>query len=761
MPLRAIAIIFGTGLAFFGNQLPDLYWSTLLPILLWLAFCNRECRFLLLLAASFLWASALLQYHLEFQLTPDFDNRISLVRGIVVGIPEVKSRRIRISLRVVEIEGYPKRLPRLMRLNWYQDKVVPNSGEYWQFEAKLRQPGGFLNPGGFDYEAWQFSKGIDATGYIRASNLNVKLSAASILSIDRWRSKLAEQIDQSCSECSNRGIIKALVLGFRGDIGTTQWARLQDSGTAHLIAISGLHIGLISALFYALGRWLWRHGLYSCGLSRTLTASLLALLAATVYAALAGFSLPTVRALVMLFTLFIASLSKNRINLLQSLSLVIIFILIVDPRVVSSTSFWLSISAVLIIAFTQFRFADVGIGFRLLVLQLNFSLVFIPLGILFFDQINPASFAANMVAIPVISIVVLPLVLGASFFALISAFAAHKLLLLADMLLEWLMQYLDWLTASGFNSILVSQWPVALSLILLLLLSTLLIPVASGLRKASVLLLLILLYWQPEKLKPGEYELTVFDVGMGTSVLVRTRNYSLVYDFGPGNSNGYSAADWGLTPYLQQKSIEIPDLLVVSHVDQDHSGGFRSYLDSYRPVRLLSGTPTELQNRFALRHRVLSCHKYGDWSWDGVRFRFLSVDPADVSKTNNRSCILKIEGYQSALLPGDIEASQEKRLLRKYGDDLAAEILLAPHHGSATSSSLAFVKQVNPAHVIFTLSRGNRWGFPKDEVVSRYQSIGSNRFRSDKDGAIQLQSNRTGIQVKRSRATRNRIWRRW
>jgi competence protein ComEC len=761
MPYYAITIIFGTGLAFYGNQLPDLYWATLLPILLWLAFCNRECRFLLLLTASYLWASALLNHHLQFQLTPDFDNRIALVRGIIVDIPEIDAGRVRISLKVIEIDGYQNHLPRLIRLNWYQDKVIPGSGEFWQFEAKLRRPDGFLNPGGFDYEAWQFSKGIDARGYIRGSKLNYKLGVAPLLSLDRWRSRLSERIDQSCSECSNPGIIKALILGYRGDIKNSQWDRLQASGTAHLIAISGLHIGMIAALFYGLGRWLWRFGFYSSGLSRNLTASLLALLAALVYAAMAGFSLPTVRALVMLATLFVASLSRNRINLLQSLSLAIIFILIMDPRVIGSTSFWLSISAVLIIAFTQFRFASIGAGFRLVVLQLNFSLVFIPLGILFFDQVNPASFAANIVAIPVVSIVILPLILVASSLVPVSDFLSHYLFVFADTLLEFLMQYLGWLMVSGFNSIAVAQWPTLLALALLLFPGTFLVPVTSGIRKLSILLLLVLVFWQPEKLEWGDYEVTAFEVGMGTSILVRTRNHSLVYDFGPGNSNGYSAADQALIPYLQRNSIEMPDLLVVSHVDQDHSGGFRSYLDSYQPNKLLSGTPVELRKRFALGHRVLSCHEQSDWSWDGIRFRFLNVASAVVGSTNNRSCILKVEGHQVALLPGDIDVDQEKRLIRKYGVDLKAEILVAPHHGSASSSSREFVKQVNPDHVIFTLSRGNRWGFPRQEVVSRYQSIGSHLFRNDKDGAIQLQSSKSGIQVRVSRATQNRIWRRW
>ena len=167
-----------------------------------------------------------------------------------------------------------------------------------------------------------------------------------------------------------------------------------------------------------------------------------------------------------------------------------------------------------------------------------------------------------------------------------------------------------------------------------------------------------LIFWQPENLEQGEYELTVFDVGMGTSILIRTSHHSLVYDFGSGRSNGFSAADWGLLPYLRRQAIEMPDLFIVSHVDQDHSGGFQSFLGSYQPTRLLSGTAEDLRRRFALTHRVRSCHGYNDWRWDGIQFRFLSLSLPRDNNTNNRSCILKIDGYQRPLFPGYIESKQ-------------------------------------------------------------------------------------------------------
>jgi len=181
-------------------------------------------------------------------------------------------------------------MPRLARFNWYQDEIIPRAGELWQFQVKLKQPRGSANPVGFDFAAWQFVRGIDVSGYIRNSVLNTKIGSASGLSVNSWRSALASAIDQSCGSCEHRGLIKALALGFRGDIPKPEKGLLQSTGTAHLLAISGLHIGMVALIFYGIGRYCWRLVLYRTGLNRAQTASLLALGAALSYAALAGFN---------------------------------------------------------------------------------------------------------------------------------------------------------------------------------------------------------------------------------------------------------------------------------------------------------------------------------------------------------------------------------------------------------------------------------------------------------------------------------------
>jgi competence protein ComEC len=383
-----------------------------------------------------------------------------------------------------------------------------------------------------------------------------------------------------------------------------------------------------------------------------------------------------------------------------------------------------------------------------------------PIGIVIFGQVNPAGYLANIVAIPLVSFIVLPLILAAMLMAICGIDWSRWLFQLADALLGLLTDYLGLLLDSGLASISSASLPLAMVFLLLAGILLLLMPRGTPARSLAFALLLVPLIWQAPRLEQAEYQVTVFDVGMGTSLMLQTRHHSLVYDFGPGNERGFSAADWGLLPLMKKTAIDMPDLLIVSHVDQDHSGGFRSFLGNYQPGRLVSGTPAELAARFRLGHRVRSCHHYPGWRWDGVSFRFLSVASSGAQgSTNNRSCVLQISGHQRTLIAGDIEAEQEAKLVRSLGDDLEADVLLAPHHGSSTSSSEQFVGRVKPSYVIFTVAAGNRWGFPRASVISRYQAIAAIQYRSDIDGAISLRSTATGLRVKLSRKPGHRIWR--
>ncbi len=758
----SIAIVFGSALAFWGYQLPDPLWLSFLPVLLLLARYQPAYRVILLFFAAFLWASFHLQLQLDKRLPGDLDGEIFQISGVVDDIVELRSQSIRFLLAPDGISNDRVVLPDKIRLSWYRSNQFPRAGERWQFEVKLRSPSGFANPGGFDYERWLLVQGIGATGYVRKSIRNQKLADSSWWDIDNIRSNIANAVERHCQVCRHTGLYQALTIGHKGNIELQQKSVLQETGTAHLLAISGLHVGLVAALFYGLGQIFWRLWWHRYRINRLEASAALAILGAVFYAALAGFSIPTIRALVMLAVVFLALLLRRGINLLNSIAIALSLILIWDPLAVGSASLWLSISALLIIALGQYLLVNQPGRLRqLLTIQLLFSLLFIPLSLMLFNQASPAGFFANIVAIPLLSLVILPAVLLASTLAFFELSIAEWLFKGIDWLMGLLFDYLSLLLESGLGVYQNGNTPILLLLSATIGLLLLLLPLGKTTIKPALLLIVVPFFWQSKGLDQGEFRVAVLDVGMGTSIVVETKYHSLIYDFGSGRKQGFSAGEWVVKPYLRYRSIDAPDLMVISHADQDHSGGFYSFVDDVYPALLLSGTPSEVGELFEFESKVRDCHDYQVWRWDGVDFEFLSTNESIAGQSdNNRSCVLKVSGYQSVLLSGDIEAEQERRLINVYGINLKSDVLVAPHHGSLTSSTEAFVNQVLPKVTVFTLGRNNRWGFPKTAVTDRYVEIGSSVYRSDRHGAVTVYSQAGGMSIDSYRQGRNRLWNR-
>jgi competence protein ComEC len=773
MITNVTALILGLLFVFFSSELNDPYWTFYLPIVLALAVLVRQYRIVLIILSAYLWAGFYFHSAVNLKLTNDFDNEVVLLSGVIADIPEIKPLSVRFLVEPDFIEGYNRRLPNKIRLSWYRSKQLPVAGQRWQFKAKLRRPNGFLNPAGFDYERWLLVKGIGATGYIKKSSDNRLLAPTPWWDINQLRSKVAQSINHKCVACDNAGLIKALTIGYRGDIQLSQKQILKDSGTAHLLAISGLHIGLISGLFYLLGRWLWRVYFFRWRYNRLEFSASLSLIAGLSYAALAGFSIPTVRALIMLGVIFFALKYRLSNNLLNTIATTVMLILIIDPLAVGSTSLWLSAGALMIIGFAQYLLSNQPSNRqvnsrtnwlrKLLLVQGVFTLMFIPIGIVLFGQVNIAGYLANVVAIPVVSFILLPLALLASFCSSVNLPYTDWLLMVCDRGLSFLLEYLEWLLNSGFDAIGTAYIPMPLLILSLVGLAVLVMPRAIPGKKLSLILVLLPVIWQPEKLQYGGYEMTVLDVGMGTSVIIRTRHHSMVYDFGPGNDRGFSAGSWVVKPFLQHYNIPKPDLMVISHVDQDHSGGFHTFKSDFDSAVLVSGTPRRLQKRFNLDRRIQPCHSMSAWRWDGVDFQFLAFPKKDniialMDDTNNRSCVLKIQGKHSVLIAGDIETEREDWLVSIDPDRLKADLLVAPHHGSLTSSTIGFIDGVSPNTVIFTVGKDNRWDFPKPEVVARYQAIMSQIYRTDKHGAVTFYSDSSKSLIESQRIRHPRLW---
>ena len=489
-------------------------------------------------------------------------------------------------------------------------------------------------------------------------------------------------------------------------------------------------------------------------------ALLLAWIGGLIYSLLSGLDLPAQRALLMLTVVILSFFIRSSFNLLHSINTVLVLVVIIYPLAVLAESFWLTISALMIIAFGAFILQQQPSRIKqLLVIQLLFSILFIPLSIFIFGQIHSASIAANLIAVPFISFIIVPLN-----FILLTLFwlpqpVLQLLYALVDYLLELLMSYLNWLQNNGLNAIEVAEieeWKLILILIFIVLL---LMPRGFISRAMALFLLPPLVFWNQHQLTAKELKMTVLDVGMGTAVILQTAHHSLVYDFGPGNEQGYSLGLWAVLPYMHNQGIDKPHRIVISHADQDHSGGFYALQQKYEGIPLFSGTVPEVKHKFPELQSIKDCHLTKSWMWDGVKFEFIGKQPEQSVSENNRSCVLKVSlNENSVLISGDIEFDQEIQLIKENPEILRATVLVVPHHGSETSSSEAFIKAVDADGIIFTTGYLNRWKFPRSKIVQRYAKTGAQLMQTDKTGAIQVYCSEVDCKIKKFRHQHPRLW---
>ncbi len=710
--------------------------GALLPLAVRLPGAYRPLAFL---PAGFLWA--LLQAHLLLaaELPPVLEGRDIWLEGIVAGLPAVDERRIRFELDVIDArlaesgEAVP-RLPRV-RLGWYGRFGRPAPGERWRLKVRLKRPHGFRNPGGFDYEAWLFRHGIRATGYVRADPGNRRLAAARGRPVQRLRLFLRERLDDLLPAQPASALLLALVIGDRSAMDEDQWTVLRATGTNHLMAISGLHIGLLAGLGFALGRRLW------CGSGRGLlwlpaprAGVILGLLFAVIYAALAGFSVPTRRALVVTVGSLLALWRYWWVVSTQTLGLALLAVLVLDPLAVLDAGFWLSFAAVAFIFYgLSGRPGRAGRLWQALRVQWWITLGLLPLLLFLFGQASLVSPLANLVAVPVVGLLVVPLALAGAALGLAWPAGGGMLLSLAATGMGWLMQGLAWLAG----------WPLATwsgatagpGAALLAVAGTLVLLAPRGLpgRLAGAVLLLPLLFPAPPRPPAGQADFTLLDVGQGLAAVVRTRNHVLLYDTGPRFGPGFEAGGAVVVPFLQARGIRRLDRLVVSHGDSDHRGGAEAVLGALPVGDFLASRELAAGGRTAR-----ACRAGEAWDWDGVHFAFVHPAGRDLGR-NDASCVLQVTaGAHVLLLTGDIERPAERRLVRRLGPALRADVLVVPHHGSNSSSTDAFLDAVRPVWALYPVGYRNRFRFPDPRVVARYRSRGVHTLATDRSGAIEL-----------------------
>jgi competence protein ComEC len=520
------------------------------------------------------------------------------------------------------------------------------------------------------------------------------------------------------------------------------------------MAISGLHIGLAALFMFFIGRFIWsRSAKLSLLMPAQQAGAITALSAAIIYALLAGLSLPTQRALIMTLTVLSGLILSRRFFSQDILALSLLFILLHDPFAVLSAGFWLSFFAVALIFFlSQNRFPPPRLQWLSIHICLAVGLA--PLTLLFFQQVSLISPFANLIAVPLVSFLIVPLSLLATALLFLAPKAAELVFFIADQCLNYLWQFLSFLSGlpiSHWQSAALPEWTIVLSVIML---AFLLVPRGVPARWLGLVFLLPALLFQPARPEHNHFDLTVLDVGQGLASVVITANHVLVFDTGRYYSKRFDMGRAVVIPFLNRHHVQQIDTLIISHNDIDHSGGTSSVLDGIPTSQLLT---SDLKQYYPQANQ---CLQGQHWQWDGVEFEILNPKNGQQGSDNNRSCVLKIHSpTMSALLTGDIEHETEIELEQTQADKLRADILVVPHHGSRSSSSEAFIQAVSPTIASVSVGYRNAYDFPAKEVIDRYRQFGSQIVRTDHSGAqIYHYDASKGLEVAQWRDINHRLW---
>lgn len=737
-------------------ELPLLWWGLLLVPLGLLAGRRPAWLVAVFFVAGVVWVSFRAGLILDEQLPAALEGRDLVIEGQVADIPNRTDFGWRFPFDVARAEhaGAAVHIPSRILLSSGGQEFAPRAGEAWRLQVRLTRPHGLQNPGGFDAEAHLFRHRLRARGYVRPEFPPARLETASAkYAIDRVRQRLGDALRARLPDNPFAGIVIALANGDSGGVSSEQWDIFRRSGTLHLVAISGLHISLIGGIAFFLGRWLWALPGYTVlRYPAPVVGAVCALLAGAGYAALAGFVIPTQRALVMLAVVMGGILLRRQIPPSQLLAIALLAVLVWDPLAVMAAGFWLSFAAVAVILFVA-----QGEGGRMPwwhkwgYIQLAIGLGMLPLMFALFQQVALIAPPANMLAVPVFDLLMVPLVLAGIALLGIWPALAQSLFDLAAWLLAqlWpLLEYLSSLPFSQWTRPALPGWALGCAAVGV---AWLLAPRGWPARWVGGVWLLPLALLRAPLPLPGEVWFTLLDVGQGLSAVVRTRTHTLVFDAGP-RAGTFDTGRAVVVPYLRARGVERVDVLVVSHGDNDHIGGVESVRRALPVTQLLSSVPERVAG-------ALPCAQGQHWEWDGVTFAMLNPPADDAGKRNDQSCVLQVQSaFGRILLPADIEARAERRLVAEQGEALRAGILVAPHHGSKTSSTPAFVAAVRPEVVLFPVGYRNRFRHPHPAVTQRYADAGAQRLDSATAGAIELRLRADGTEVSPWRERRRRYW---
>lgn len=732
-----VALALGLLALRFLPALPPVWLCMLLPVigLMLLPFKTYPVAFFLF---GLCWACLQAQWALDDRLPSRLDGETRWVEGRVVGLPQHTEAVVRFEL--ADARSRHGTVPPLMRLAWYGGPPV-KSGERWRVAVKLKRPAGLLNPHAFDYDAWLLAQRIGATGTVKDGELLSEARGA-------WRDGIRQRL-QAVDAQGRTGVLTALVLGDGGGLSRQDWQVLQDTGTVHLLVISGQHIGLLAGVVYLLIAGLARYGLWPNRLPWLPWACGLAFAAALGYGLLAGFEVPVRRACLMIGLVLLWRLRFRHLGAWWPLLLALNGVLLLDPLASLQPGFWLSFAAVAVLIFTfsgrlgpwrwwqtwtraQWLIA-IGLGPLLLVLGLPISL---------------SGPLVNLLAVPWISLMVLPPALLGTLLLPVP-YVGEGLLWLAGGLIDGLFRGLAWVAGQvpAWVPAAIPLWVWGLGALGAFLL---LLPRGVPLRPLGWPLLLLLIFPPRSEIPEGIADIWQLDVGQGLAILVRTRHHTLLYDAGPRFGDN-DLGERVVLPALRKLGVDGIDLMLISHAHADHAGGARAVAQGLPVKHVLGGEPAELPSEW----QAAGCESGRRWTWDGVNFELWQW--AHARESNPKSCVLQIEASgERMLLTGDIDMAAERALLESPLA-IPTDWLQSPHHGSRSSSSMALLDRLLPSAVLISRGQGNSFGHPHPTVLARYQKYGMAIYDSADQGAIHLQLGR--FEAPRSLRLERRFWR--
>ena len=754
-----IAMLLGAYTLGLFPGLPGLRWLSACCIAVALLYLNAQCRVIAIYLAGFAIMGIAANSQVENRLDADWQNNDWVITGQVEDFPD----RRHDSMRFLFLPENSAALPTRIRLTWFEPEFRPRQGESWQLQVRLKRPRGLHNPGGFDFEGWAFRERIGATGYVIAGGKNRRMATRQSGVIARTRQRVADRIDKLFSDSSAAAVLMAIAIGARHNINRADWDRYAQTGTSHLMAISGLHIGLASGSVYCL---VWLLQAPFCR-TRNLrdTALVCATAAAGIYAQLAGFAVPAQRAFLMVLITTVALVGRHRFSGSYLLAIPAMTIFVLDPLSILTPGFQLSFCAVAILyygAATLTRFdndCDSALttralntlrntaGMQLALLFGLFSIV-----VLTFGRFSPIAPLLNAFVLPIFSFLIVPFTLfgvlldgpmqavGDLFLSL-----SHRCIEAVLMLIKQAAE----LPSSSFDVAALSPTMVAVAVLPPLYV---ILPRSWPGRRLPLIAILAVLFYTPPRPEAHCFRYSVLDVGQGLSVVLETRRHTLIFDTGPSFRDGGDSGAATLLPFLAKNGINRVDRIVVSHADLDHAGGLRSvqngiYVDDIFVGEVMPEYPRQ-------------CRPDVQWRWDGVKFSFLHPRNPAAWEGNNRSCVLMVDnGDHRLLLTGDIEKPAE--LLLEHLDVLqAVNSVVVPHHGSGTSSSEALVSALQAEFAIVSAGYGNRWGMPRESVVARWQESGAKVLNTAHSGSVsqQLCAGNSAGPVQQQRLDVTRYW---